>query len=336
MMKYLIEYGLGIIFVGIISIIAAWLGNIFPLIGGPVIGILMGIFISNTLGKPLKGRKGILFTSKKVLQWSIVLLGSSLSFTHILATGIESLSIMLFTLAAAFLAAYGLGYIMGIPYKLTTLIGVGTAICGGSAIAAISPIIDADESDIAYAISTIFLFNILAVLIFPPLGHLLNFSNEAFGIWAGTAINDTSSVVAAGYAFSNEAGTNAVIVKLTRTTMIIPIAFVYSLLQIYKRKKTSVSDMPEFKKVFPWFILWFLGASALNTFGLLDEQFIIFSKQAAKFMIIMALTAIGLNADLKKMFKTGTRPLILGLLIWLTVTLTSIIVLLISKQLVFV
>ena len=146
---------------------------------------------------------------------------------------------------------------MEIPYRLKTLIGVGTAICGGSAIAAISPIIEADEMEIAYSISTIFLFNIIAVLIFPPLGHLLGFSDKAFGLWAGTAINDTSSVVAAGYAFSNAAGAYATIVKLTRTTMIIPIAIIYSIITAYQKKKEANKDSEvnfSLKKIFPWFI----------------------------------------------------------------------------------
>jgi uncharacterized integral membrane protein (TIGR00698 family) len=242
---------------------------------------------------------------------------------------------MIFTLSTAFLAAYGFGRLMGIPWNLKALIGVGTAICGGSAIAAISPIIEADEMEIAYSISTIFLFNIIAVLIFPPLGHLLGFSDTAFGLWAGTAINDTSSVVAAGYAFSNVAGAYATIVKLTRTTMIIPISLIFSVMVSIQKKKDATNNGKvnySLKKIFPWFILWFLAASLLNTLGLFNVTAVKYINTLGKFMIVMALSAVGLSADFKKMLKTGVKPLILGLIVWFTVTVVSLIVQFITGQ----
>lgn len=310
-----------------IAIVATWLGGRAPIIGGPVFGIVIGILINNTVGKPDKTARGVGFTSKKILQWAIIVLGGSLSFTQVLKTGVSSFSVMIFTLTAAFLAAYGFGRLMKIPYKLKTLIGVGTAICGGSAIAAVSPIIEADEMEIAYSISTIFFFNIIAVLIFPALGHLLHFSDKAFGLWAGTAINDTSSVVAAGYAFSNTAGTYATIVKLTRTTMIIPISLIFSIITGIQKSKASKHDTSvnySFKKIFPWFILWFLVASLLNTAGLFKGDTVHYISLLGKFMIVMALSAVGLSADFKKMLKSGLKPLFLGLIVWFTVALVSI------------
>jgi len=276
-----------------------------------------------------------MFTSKKILTWAIVVLGAGLSLTQVLKTGLSSFSVTLFTLAAAFITAYGVGKLLGIPYKLKTLIGVGTAICGGSAIAAISPIIEADDMEISYSISTIFLFNIIAVLIFPPIGHLLGFSDKAFGLWAGTAVNDTSSVVAAGYAFSNAAGAYATIVKLTRTTMIIPISLIFAFITAYKKKKESQMDSKvnySFKKIFPWFIVWFLIASLLNTLGLFKGNSIIYINTLGKFMIVMALCAIGLNTDFKKMIKNGTKPILLGFIVWVSVAVVSILVQLITGQ----
>jgi uncharacterized integral membrane protein (TIGR00698 family) len=189
----------GILLSFILALAATWLGKKYPLIGGPVFGIVLGIIINNTIGKPAWSANGVKFTSKNILKWAIIVLGGSLSLTQVWKTGFQSLYVMLFTLSFAFISAYGFVKLMKIPFKLTSLIGVGTAICGGSAIAAVSPIIEAEELEVAYSISTIFFFNIIAVLIFPPLGHLLGFSDKAFGLWAGTAINDTSSVVAAGY-----------------------------------------------------------------------------------------------------------------------------------------
>jgi uncharacterized integral membrane protein (TIGR00698 family) len=327
---------LGILFSFIIALFANWLGTLVPIVGGAVFGILIGIIINNFIGKPKAVEKGVTFTSKKILQWAIIVLGAGLSFTQVLKTGLSSFSIMIFTLSAAFITAFGIGKLMRIPSNLKSLIGVGTAICGGSAIAAVSPIIEADSMEIAYSISTIFLFNVIAVLIFPPLGHLMGFSDKAFGLWAGTAINDTSSVVAAGYAYSNAAGAYATIVKLTRTTMIIPISLIFSFVVAYKKKKEANQDAKvnySFKKIFPWFIIWFLVASLLNTVGVFSTGTIHYINIVGKFMIVMALTAIGLNSDFKKMLKTGVKPIILGLIVWFVVAAVSILVQHLSGQL---
>lgn len=334
-MQKIKKRAIGIVMAAIIALIGTYLGSLAPIIGAPVFGIVIGVIINNTVGKPKMAVDGVAFTSKKVLQWAIIVLGAGLSFTQVRKTGLESLSVTVFTIATSFVTAYFVGKLLKIPEKLKTLIGVGTAICGGSAIAAISPIIEADEMDIAYSISTIFLFNIIAVLIFPPLGHLIGFSDKAFGLWAGTAINDTSSVVAAGYAFSNTAGAYATIVKLTRATMIIPISLVFTVIMAYKKKKEAAKNKEvnyKFSKVFPWFILWFLVASLLNTMGLFKGNSIHYINIIGKFMIVMALSAIGLSADFKKMIKSGVKPLILGVIVWFNVAIVSIIVQMITGQ----
>ena len=314
----------------------AWkLGNLIPIVGGPVFGIVLGIIINNTLGKPKATLPGIMFTSKKILTWAIVVLGAGLSLTQVLKTGLSSFSVTIFTLTASFITAFTVGKLLGIPYKLKALIGVGTAICGGSAIAAISPIIEADDMEISYSISTIFLFNIIAVLIFPPLGHLLGFSDKAFGLWAGTAINDTSSVVAAGYAYSNAAGSYATIVKLTRTTMIIPISLIFAFITAYKKKKESKKGSKvnySFRKIFPWFIIGFLLTSLLNTLGIFKGDSLTYINTTGKFMIVMAMSAIGLNTDLKKMVSNGIRPILLGFIVWVSVASVSILVQFVTGQ----
>lgn len=334
-MKNIKECLPGIMLSFILALAADFLGKQFPIIGGAVFGIVLGSIINNFWDKPKSAVKGITFTSKKILQWAIIVLGGGLSLRQVWATGISSFSVMIFTLSAAFLAAYGFGKLMNIPYKLKTLIGVGTAICGGSAIAAVSPIIEADETEIAYSISTIFLFNVIAVLIFPALGHLFGFTDKAFGLWAGTAINDTSSVVAAGYSFSNSAGAYATIVKLTRTTMIIPISLIFALITARKKRALAAHDAKlnySLKRIFPWFIIGFLAASLLNTMGLFTGQILSLINAAGKFMIVMALCAIGLNADFRKMKKSGLKPILLGLIVWFTVAVVSIAVQKISGQ----
>lgn len=329
-MKWLQSSGPGLLFVFVLALFSTWLGSLMPIIGGPVFGIVLGVVINNTVGKPKSTQAGIRFCSKKVLQWSIIALGCGLSLTQVWQTGSESFSLMMVSLAASFLAAYGFGRMMNIPERLKTLIGAGTGICGGSAIAAVSPIIEAEEIEIAYAISTIFLFNIAAVLLFPPLSHWLDMSDNAFGLLAGTAINDTSSVVAAGYLYSNEAGDYATIVKLTRTTMIIPISLLLAALMGVRKKRAATAGQTvsySFAKIFPWFIVWFLAASLLNTLGLFSEQALHVLDILAKFMIVMALSAIGLSADFRKMMKAGIKPIILGLIVWFVVTAVSLIML---------
>ena len=300
-----------------LAVIAYLLGQQFPLIGGPVFGILLGIILRNTISIPSIFTPGISFTSKKILQWAIIALGGGLSLSQVWKAGLTSPSVMLISLVSSFVAAFILGKIFNVPWKLTSLIGAGTGICGGSAIAAVAPVIEADETEVAYAISTIFLFNIMAVLLFPALGHAFSFSDSAFGLWAGTAINDTSSVVAAGYAYSQAAGEYATIVKLTRTTMIIPVTAIFALVTTMKKKISAGVGNVRFslKNIIPWFIIWFLVASLLNTLGVLTDPIPSYLNWLGKFMIILALAAVGLNADFRKFLKTGFKPVILGLIV---------------------
>ena len=327
-MAWVKQLGSGILLSLGIALVAAYAGSMFPLIGGAVFGILIGI----AAGSVIRIRGGIMpgvqFTSKKVLQWAVMLLGSGLGLGQVYATGAASLVIILVTISSALLVAVAAGRALGVHFNLKSLIGVGTAICGGSAIAAIAPVIEAEDQEVSYAISTVFLFNVIAVFIFPPLGHLLGMSQEGFGLFAGTAINDTSSVVAAGYTYGNAAGDHATVVKLTRTLMIIPIALAFVAVMVRRKRAAHAHANPHVRigGIFPWFILGFLTMSALNTSGILGDPAIAFLTGAGKFLIVMALSAIGLKTDLRTMLASGTRPLILGLIVWVTVALTSIAV----------
>ncbi|WP_324822662.1 YeiH family protein [Sinanaerobacter sp. ZZT-01] len=308
--------------------VPAWiLGRLFPIIGGPVFGILIGMMIG-FIKLPVIFESGIKYTSKKLLQFSIILLGFEMNLFHVVQVGKQSLLVIFFTLTSCFITAYLMGKFLKLEYNITTLIGVGTCICGGSAIAATAPVIGAKEEEIAQAISTIFLFNIAAVFLFPALGHALSLSDTGFGMWAGTAINDTSSVVAAGLSWSSSAGNNtalsfATIVKLTRTLMIIPITM---LLAIYMSKKRNISSTYSISDVFPWFVLGFVATAVLNTFSYLPLEFSEALARFGKFVIVMAMTAIGLNTDLKKLLTNGLRPISLGLSCWFVVAVVSLLV----------
>lgn len=303
-----------------IAVVAYLLGQLVPLVGGAVFAILMGILIASWRAPSATFKPGIAFSGKKILQGSIVVLGGSLSLGQIWQTGQDSLIVMLITLSSALLAAYILGKVLRVPSHLASLVGVGTGICGGSAIAAVAPIIRASDDEIAFSISTVFLFNVMAVVIFPPLGHLLGMSDTGFGLWAGTAINDTSSVVAAAYSFSVPAGDYATITKLARTTMIIPISLAFALYVARKREGGAYS----LAAIFPWFIVLFLVASIANTLGLFGTELPGYLGAAGRFLIIVALAGVGLGTNLRTLVKTGPRPIFLGLSVWAVVALTSV------------
>lgn len=333
-MDFFKKNGPGILLCLIIATPAWILGRTFPIIGGPVFGILFGIIIA-LFKRPEMLSGGIKFTSKKILQWSIILLGFEMNLFNVIKVGGQSLLVMVFTLSASFLTAYFVGKALKVEGKTATLIGVGTSICGGSAIAATAPVIRADDEEVAQAISTIFLFNIIAVFIFPALGHLMGLSDTGFGIWAGTAINDTSSVVAAGASWSSSAGNNialafATIVKLTRTLMIVPITLVLAIYTTRKMIKTQGVDNSEntysIKKIFPWFVLGFVFTAIINTFIALPEGLPETLVSIGKFMIVMAMTAIGLNTNLKKLLTNGLKPIGLGLCCWFVVAVVSLVV----------
>ena len=312
----------GIALAALIAIPAWLIGKEIPVIGGPVLGILFGMLLA-FWKRPVFFNDGVSYTSKKLLQYSIILLGFDMNLFNVFKVGKQTLVLMAFTLTAAFVTAFVAGKLLKLDGNTKTLIGVGSAICGGSAIAAAAPVIQADEEEVAHSISTIFLFNVIAAFLFPFLGHVLGMSDQSFGLWAGTAINDTSSVVAAGYSFSNAAGNLAVIVKLTRTLMIVPVTLV---LAIYTSKKEAGNQKGNYNiiKIFPWFVLGFVVASVLNTFVSLPDGMSSFLAQAGKFVIVMAMASIGLNTNLVKLVKSGAKPILLGFICWLVLALTSL------------
>ncbi|MBK5211166.1 MAG: YeiH family putative sulfate export transporter [Coriobacteriia bacterium] len=315
----------GVLLTVLIAIPAWLIGKAIPVIGSPVLGILFGMVLA-FWNRPKLLDAGVQYTSKKLLQYSIILLGFEMNLFTVLKAGQQTLVLMAFTLTATFLAAFFVGRLLKTDSATTTLIGVGTAICGGAAIAATAPVIGASDEDVAHAISTIFLFNVIAAFLFPVLGHALHMSNQTFGLWAGTAINDTSSVVAAGYSFSNVAGNLAVMVKLTRTLMIIPVTLALALVVTRKPAGDGIERRYSIVKIFPWFVLGFAATSIVSTFIPLPLGVTGFLGEVGKFMIVMAMAAIGLNTHLVKLVKNGTRPILLGLICWAVLACTSLAV----------
>ncbi len=335
-MKIIKENSPGILLCLAIALPSWFLGKHFPVIGGPVIAIIAGMIITLLIKNKSRLEPGIKFTSKKILQWAVILLGFGLNLNVILKTGAQSLPIILITIGVSLIISYILCKVMRIPEKISTLVGIGSSICGGSAIAATAPVIDADDEEVAQAISVIFFFNVLAALLFPQFGTFLGFdttSGEAFGIFAGTAVNDTSSVTAAAstwdamYQLGSQTLDKAVTVKLTRTLAIIPITLVLAFIRT-KKAKDAGNGKVDMKKIFPFFILYFVLASVITTVASgMGISSAVFNpiKELSKFFIILAMAAIGINTNIVKLVKTGGKPIFMGLCCWIGVTAASLL-----------
>lgn len=337
-MIFIKEKGKGLLLCFGIGIAGLLLGQWFPIIGGPVFAILIGMLLALRVKEQQSLQAGIAFTSKKILQYAVILLGFGLDLSVIAETGKQSLPIILATITTSLVIAYVLKRGLHIPTNISTLVGVGSSICGGSAIATTAPVIEADDEEVAQAISVIFLFNILAAILFPWLGTILHFhGSEGFGVFAGTAVNDTSSVTATASTWDSMYQTGsatldkAVTVKLTRTLAIIPITLFLAFQRMRKEEQEEKLEGKklEWRKIFPVFILYFLLASIItsvstNVFHISAEVFLPF-KELSKFFIIMAMGAIGLHTDIVKLVKNGGKPIFMGFCCWLGITAVSLL-----------
>lgn len=322
-----------------IAVIAKLLESLLPihLIGASVIAMFIGMVINAFHQPGNMMAPGIKFTSKKILKFAIILLGASLNIATVLTVGRNSLLVMIFTLATCFGLGYLSGRLLKLNWKMSNLISAGTGICGGSAIAAIAPVIEAEDIDIAFGMSATFLFDMVMIVLFPIFGKSLGLSDVMYGLWSGTAVNDTSSVVAAGFAFSEAAGNYATMVKLTRTLAIIPTVIIFALVNMHLKKKANQTAQNEkinvnMKSIIPWFILGFLAMSLLNSVGVIPAAVSSVLKEISKFLMVAALAAIGLNTNFKEMKKAGPAPMIHGFIISLLVVLVALGVIIFERN----
>lgn len=343
----------GLALATVIAVVATVIGRFLPVVGAPVSGVVIGAVLGTVRRPGPVVRPGITTASKTVLQFAVVLLGAQLSLLQVARVGVQSLPVMLGTLVICLLAAWGIGRALGVVGNLRTLIGVGTGICGASAIAAVTPVIGAVSIEVAYAVSTIFLFNVAAVVVFPVVGHALGMSQHAFGLFAGTAVNDTSSVVAAASTYGPGAADFAVIVKLVRTLMIIPVVLGLAWLVGRRVEKTAGAPTGDGsaagdvaldgsaieptvvpprgkwspRRVFrlvPWFLIGFVLVAAVNSTGVIPGPVHPAIAAVAAFLITVALSAIGLSTDIAGFRRAGFRPLVLGGSLWIVVSLSSL------------
>lgn len=336
----------------VIAIIATFLGRLQHFVGAPMIGLFIGMLIVNILPSMDKDfKKGTTLVGKKCLNIGIILAGATLNFNQILGYGAKALPLIIFNICLSFSIAFFIGKKLKLTNNTCTLVGGGTSICGGTAIATLSSIIKAKETEIAYAMTAIFLFDILAALAYPYLAVGMNLTPNQFGFLAGSAINDTSSVAASEATFNALSGLDlnlAITVKLTRTTMLIALAVIFTILSIRNQAKINaekstinegsssvceaaateqLSICQTVLKVFPWFILGFLVMAVLNTVGLFNqfEALPNLFKNGYKFFITMALAGVGFKIQFKDLFTKGIKPIILGGCTWAAVAVSSMI-----------
>jgi uncharacterized integral membrane protein (TIGR00698 family) len=312
----------GLLSAAAVAAVAVLCAHAAPLVGAPVFAIVFGVALRAALPLPASLRPGLAFAARTVLQAAIVVSGFTLSLAMVVKTGVGTLPVTLGTIAVALILAPLAGRVLRLDRMLQTLVGVGTAICGASAIAAVASVLEPDEAETALAIAIIFFYNIVAVIVFPPIGHALHLAQDAFGVWAGTAINDTSSVVAAGYAYGREAGDHATVVKLARASLILPIVAAIAVWRARAKHGTGVR-VP-WRRIVPWFILWFLCAALVNSSGVVPPSWHDTIATAAVFLISVALAAIGLQTELARLLRTGARPLALGFVLWVAVAVSSL------------
>ena len=321
---------LGVAICFAVAAVSVLLEEVIPggLLGASIIALFMGTIL-NSFFHPKWIKPALKFTSKRILKLAIILLGASLSMATVVSVGGQTFFVMIFTFAMCFGGGYFVRKLFGLNWKLGNLIAAGTGICGGSAVAAIAPVIDADDKDIAFAMSSTFLFDMVMIALYPLMGKALGMNDIAYGIWAGTSVNDTASVVASGYAFSEAAGDFATMVKLTRTIAIIPTVLVFAWVGTRIKKKELQAQgggKVNILKIVPWFICGFLALAAAKSLGWIPANVSALLKTASKFLMVTALAAIGLNTSLLDFKKAGLRPMFYGITIDTLVTLTALAV----------
>ena len=311
----------------------AWFGR--TVIGGPMLALLVSMIACNLLPSISKEFKaGTTYCSKQFLNWGIIATGGTLSFAAILGTGVKALPLIIFNILLSFTVAILMGKKLGVTENTSILVGGGTCICGGTAIATLSRIIKAKEEEIAFAMAAIFLFDTLAAFSYPYLMTALGFTPNQFAFVAGTAINDTSSVAGAQATYQGMIGDGsfqgALNVKLVRTTMLIFVALAWTLIMASRAKKNGEASQNDsmiavVKKTFPMFILWFVVMAGLNTMGVFSDYGVSLLSKLGKYLFAAALAGVGFKIKFKDVFSKGLKPIALGGITWLCVALSAYI-----------
>jgi uncharacterized integral membrane protein (TIGR00698 family) len=279
------------------------------------IAIVIGVLLRNLVGLPGPCKPGVGLAVKRLLRIGIAMLGAQLSLGQVLRTGGKAVVVVALCILLAILVVRFLSTRMGLSDRLGTLLGVGTSICGVSAIVATAPAIEAKQEETSLAVATITVFGLLAVVIYPLLGRLLGLTDGFFGAWAGTAVNDTSQVVATGLIYSQEAGEVATVVKLTRNLFMAPVIVVLSSWYLRKGQGSGARGGGKIplKNAVPGFVLGFVAMAVLNSLGVFPAAVLDLIKTASSWLIVIALAGVGVETNLASLRTIGFRPFYAGL-----------------------
>jgi uncharacterized integral membrane protein (TIGR00698 family) len=281
------------------------------------IAIVIGVLLRNLVGVPEACKPGVSLAVKRLLRIGIALLGAQLSLGQVLRTGGKAVLVVALCIVLAILVVRFISMRMGLSDRLGTLLGVGTSICGVSAIVATAPAIDAKQEETSLAVATITVFGLLAVVIYPLLGRLFGLTDGFFGTWAGTAVNDTSQVVATGLIYSQTAGEVATVVKLTRNLFMAPVIVVLSSIYLARARSARGAEAKRggvsLKTAVPGFVVGFLAMAILNSLGAFPSTMLDLIKTASSWLIVVALGGVGVETNLASLRTIGFRPFYAGL-----------------------
>jgi uncharacterized integral membrane protein (TIGR00698 family) len=319
----------GLALVALLAAIAYASTLILPDIFGAVtIGLFLGIIVANLRPAP-QIEPGARAAKAWFLPLGILLLGARLSLADILSTGLGAILVLVVDIVLVLGVTMALGRALGLSQRLSALIGVGTSICGNTAIAATAPVIKAPERDVSFAVATITLFGTAAVIVYPLIGHALGMSDDLFGHWVGAAVNDTSQVTATAFGYSVEAGETATIVKLTRNTLMVPVIFTVGMWFAARESRRTDADerrswLGSARKAVPPFLVGFLALALVNSAGLVADDVATFLTRISQVLIIMALVGVGLTTKLSALRQTGLAPFVMGLAVAVMLAIVSL------------
>ena len=290
-----------------------WLGHFSPLI----LAILLGAALHNLLGSPARALPGIGFSLRTLLRLGVVLLGLQLTVQNLVAVGGVGLAIIAATLVTTFVLTKMFGRWLGVDARLAELIAAGTAVCGASAIIATNTVTKGSDEDVAYAVACVTIFGTAAMFLYPLLPGLLHLPPRVFGLWAGASIHEVAQVVAAGFQAGPAAGAFGTVAKLARVAMLAPLVFTLALRQRGDGERRG-------RVQFPWFVLGFVALIGVNSLAIIPQAVVKDMAPVTAFLLTMALAAMGLSTDVRRLAARGLRPMIVALLAWAVVASTSL------------
>ena len=323
--KIIGNYAPGLLLISGIALGATVLAGFLPdYIGAVFIAVILGVIVANTVRlDPRKYDRGVRLGLNKFLKLAIILLGAGVSFQEVVGFGPQALVVIVVLIAFVFASTAVLSRVMGLGLRQTLLIAVGISICGNTAIATTAPLVDARKDEVAMAVGIVTLFGVVAVVVYPFIGMLLAMPDLIFGLWAGTAINDTSQVVAAGFIYSEEAGTVATTVKLARNVMIVPVVVAAGYFYAARTRRSS-SEKVRPGELFPTFVLGFVLLALFNSLGWIPGPVAELLVALSGALIVLALSGIGLGVRAAAFRKIGWRPFVVGFAVELLLALVAL------------